>query len=249
MRNKLPDLVAILFAAVLAVVLTACGGGSDPAPESSTTSASAAADDDMTLTLVRHGQSAGNSSGVIITTVPGPDLTDLGREQSKTAAAAFKDRDFDGVYASPMVRTQQTAEPTAADLRMKTVVVDGIQEIPAGDYEGTPEADAAKTYLVAPIKWTEGDLSARMPGAESGEEFQKRVNGAIAKIRDAGSRKPVVFSHSGTITTWTLMNVKDKKGRALPADLLKNTGYVVVKGSLEKGWTLQEWHTAPAGEK
>jgi broad specificity phosphatase PhoE len=54
-------------------------------------------------------------------------------------------------------------------------VLPGLQEIEAGDYEGTPEKDATKGYLVAPIKWVQGDLSARIPGSIDGNEFESRV--------------------------------------------------------------------------
>jgi len=39
----------------------------------------------MTLTFVRHGESEANAAGVIDTSVPGPHLTDLGRQQAEGA--------------------------------------------------------------------------------------------------------------------------------------------------------------------
>lgn len=65
----------------------------------------------MTLTFVRHGESAANAAGVIDTSVPGPDLTDLGREQAVAVADKLAGNKYDGVYASSMVRTQETADP------------------------------------------------------------------------------------------------------------------------------------------
>src|SRR5262245_15492989 len=83
----------------------------------------------MTVTFVRHGESEGNASGLIDTKVPGPPLTgtsadaagpDTGWSQSKAVVAVLGEGndagDYDGVYASTMQRTQQTATPFAAFL-------------------------------------------------------------------------------------------------------------------------------------
>jgi hypothetical protein len=45
-----------------------------------------AASQDITITFVRHGESEGNTSGLIDTTVPGPPLTALGEQQAKAVA-------------------------------------------------------------------------------------------------------------------------------------------------------------------
>ena len=65
----------------------------------------------MTLTFVRHGESEANAAGVIDTSVPGPHLTDLGRQQAEAVADELVGNNYDGVYASSMIRTQETAQP------------------------------------------------------------------------------------------------------------------------------------------
>ena len=54
-------------------------------------------------------KSAGNASGLIDTSVPGPDLSDLGYQQAATVANQLRTNGYDGVYASTMVRAQETA--------------------------------------------------------------------------------------------------------------------------------------------
>jgi bisphosphoglycerate-dependent phosphoglycerate mutase len=129
----------------------------------------------MRVTFVRHGQSYGNVSGNIDTKVPGPVLTPLGQQQAQDIVKVLGDNNYDAIYASTMVRTQQTATPMSQYLGLPIQVLPGLQEIEAGDYEGTPEKDATKGYLVAPIKWVQGDLSARIPGSIDGNEFESRV--------------------------------------------------------------------------
>lgn len=202
-------------------------------------------DELMTVTLVRHGESAGNSSGLIDTSLPGPSLTDLGRAQAQAAAERLADDPFDSVYASTMYRTQETAEPTA-ELHDKTIqILPGIREIPAGDWEGTSEHDLFDTYMAAPLEWISGDRSARIPGSLTGDEFQEQFGSALETVEKNGDRHPVIFAHAGSIMTWTLMNTDGDKS-LFTDDTLGNAGHIVVTGSPTTGWELVEWEAQPA---
>src|SRR5277367_1363499 len=146
------------FAAVVIIAVLAAGC----AP------ARAAGPHTITLTLVRHAQSAGNASGLIDTSTPGPELTAKGWCQATLAAGQLSPNHYDGIYASSMIRTQQTAMPMAQALAEPVSVLPGLREIEAGQYEGQPESSTAQTWLVAPQRWLHGDRSARIPGAVDG---------------------------------------------------------------------------------
>ncbi|ULN35179.1 histidine phosphatase family protein [Mycolicibacterium smegmatis] len=196
----------------------------------------------ITLTLVRHAQSEGNASGLIDTSTPGPPLTALGREQAETAAQKLAaGHTFDGIYASTMIRTQQTAQPLA-DLSSEPVtVLPGLREIEAGIYEGQPEALAGFTYYEAPTRWLQGDRTARIPGSIDGDEFDARFDEAVREIYDSEDTDPVAFSHAGAIMTWVAMNVDNPDLGLLSRHPLGNTGHAVVKGNPTGGWTLVDW--------
>src|SRR5258707_8390991 len=156
----------------------------------------------ITLTLVRHGQSAGNASGLIDTSTPGPELTPKGWCQATLAVGQLAPNHYDGIYASSMIRTQETATPTAQALGEPVTVLPGLREIEAGQYEGTPEADIPQTYFAAPQRWLQGDRSARIPGSVDGNEFEARFDDAVQQIYDSGNLNPVAFSHSAAIQFW-----------------------------------------------
>ncbi|MEN4448290.1 histidine phosphatase family protein [Mycobacterium sp. SM3041] len=223
--------------------------------------------ENMTITFIRHGQSYGNTSGNIDTQVPGPVLTPDGQQQAKDIAAKLGDRNFDAIYASTMVRTQQTATPLSQYLGLPIQVLPGLQEIEAGKYEGTPERAGIFGYLTAPLAWagitvtpppniafnpTTPNLDAFIPSAAdpttglNGHQFEDRVNGALQKIYDNGDRNAAVFSHGGTIMIWTMMNAKnlsaEQKIMLFTQHPLGNTGVVVVEGNPEDGWNLVEWN-------
>jgi broad specificity phosphatase PhoE len=215
-------------AAVLAatVVVGACGGGTPQARS-------------ITLTFIRHAQSEANASGIIDTSVPGPGLSPEGKAQAQQLAHSR--HDFDAVYASTMARAQQTAAPLAAELGKQVEVLQGIQEIPAGWFEGKPVSMDPSTYLLAPADWLRGDLQNGIPGSISGKEFNNQFTAAVNKVYNSGHSKPVVFAHLYSIEYWTLMNVTNAKQTLASTHPLPNTGRVVIKGNPMNGWTLEDW--------
>ncbi|OLP03332.1 histidine phosphatase family protein [Mycolicibacterium porcinum] len=198
----------------------------------------------ITLTFVRHAQSAGNASGLIDSSTPGPALTDLGRTQAVASAQRLASHHYDGIFASTMIRTQQTAQPMADTLHEPVTVLDGLHEVEAGIYEGQPEASAVQTYFAAPEQWLRGDRNARIPGSIDGNEFDARFDGAVQQIYDSGDDNPVAYSHGAAIMLWVQMNVGNPNPQLLMEHPLDNTGYVVIKGNPTDGWTLTDWDGA-----
>ena len=193
----------------------------------------------IVLTLVRHAQSTANAEQVIDTSVPGPDVTALGYGQAADAANQLGVNRYDGIYASPMIRTQQTAAPLSQALDEPVTVLAGLREIEAGQNEGLQEASA--TTFAAPMAWLHGDRTARIPGSINGDEFQARFNDAVRSIYDSGETNPVAFSHGLAIAYWVLMTVKNPD-MALAKNPLPNTAHVVVTGNPTDGWTLANWN-------
>ncbi len=203
--------------------------------------ATAHAERTITVTFVRHAESASNASAVIDTSVPGPDLTAEGVRHAQDAANELSANGYDGIFASTMVRTQETAAPLADALNETVTVLPGLREIEAGRFEGQPMSDVGE-YLSAPMAWLNGDRDARIPGSINGDEFDTRFDDAVESIYDSGDVKPVAFSHSVATMVWVLMNVKNPKTSLLATDPLPNTGHIVVVGSPRQGWTLTDWN-------
>jgi len=98
----------------------------------------------IVLTFIRHAQSGANAAGVIDSSVPGPDITPFGFGQAADAANQLSVNTYDGIYASTMVRTQETAAPLSQALDEPVTVLPGLREIEAGQNEGLPEATAPR---------------------------------------------------------------------------------------------------------
>jgi broad specificity phosphatase PhoE len=222
-------------------------------------SATAWADDgSIVLDFVRHGESGDMTA--INTMVPGPELTATGEQQASDLAIALKHSGIDEIWASTMVRSQETAAPLADELGLSIQPFQaGLNEIDAGIFEGAPTNVGdlplgGALYLLAPALWTLGLTSVPELGSAdaNGIVFDQRVDEAVQTIYAGSSAgdTDAVFSHEGTIAIWTLMNVNNPDFQLVvnelfsTGELLPYTGQVVVDGS-PGDWTLVSWDGAP----
>jgi broad specificity phosphatase PhoE len=200
----------------------------------------------------------------INTMVPGPDLTDVGKAQASDLAGVLQHSNIDEVWASTMVRSQETAAPLAHELGLtiQQPFLSGLNEINAGIFEGAPTNVGdlplgGALYLLAPALWTLGLTSVPELGSTdaNGIVFDQRVDDAVQTIyaNSSAGDTDAVFSHEGTIAIWTLMNVKNPDFALVlnelftKGELLPYTGQVVVSG--EPGdWTLVSWDGTPVPE-
>lgn len=235
----------------------------------------------LTVTFIRHAESQGNASGYIDTSTPGPHLTNDQVNQNGDATGEQQALDwanaqcpsspctkYDALYASTMIRTQETAAPFAAKRGLPVTVLgaydpdnpqqnSGVQEISAGIFEGLPEGEGIGRigYILAPLAWTLGLQFVPIPGGENGLEFNERVTNALTQVEEDtedtngdGKTDAAVFSHGATIMMWTMMNVDNPNLLLIVQHPLNNTDTVVVEKNDDGSWTLKEWAGEEVGE-
>lgn len=219
------------------------------------------ADESIVIDFVRHAQSVDNAAGVIDTAVPGTALSQLGQQQAQAIAKVLAPQGpFGGLFASQLIRTQQTAAPLANLLGMNVQVLPGLNEINAGSYDGLPEFSfQGLLYLLGPLAWALGIPAAPMlaPGSTdpNGLVFDKRFRDALQTIYGNAVTNPVraadgnitevAFSSEFVIEVGTMMNVKNPDPLLMVFDPLPNTGIVVIQGSPQDGWKLISWNGKP----
>lgn len=223
-RSRIWKAASVLAATV---IVGACGGSAQA--------------HSITLTFIRNAQSQANADGVIDTGIPGPSLTAEGKGQAQQLVHQAGHNQFDSVYASEMAEAQQTAGPLASELGKQVEVLNGLQSINAGWYNGKPETMSSSTYMLAPADWINGDVQDSIPGSVSGKQFNDQFTAAIQKIYNSGHHNPAVFSQGTAIMVWTLMNTKNAKTSLLSSHPLPNIGRVVITGNPTDGWTLVDW--------
>jgi hypothetical protein len=217
-------------------------------------------DESIVIDFVRHGESIDNHAGIIDTTPPGTALDATGEGQASDVATAIQNEygtNIAGVFDSQELRTQETAQPlldalsTAAGHTVDATPLSGLNEIPAGAFEGDPTTSLEGIlYLLGPLSWAMGDVLVPDIGDPSinGVTFDESFGGAVQSIYDGtasatGTANDVAFSSEGAIAVWTLMNVNNPDFSVLLQEVeqtegfLPNTGQVVVEGS-PGDWTL-----------
>ncbi|MDP7731927.1 PE domain-containing protein [Mycobacterium sp. TY813] len=212
------------------------------------------------IDFVRHAQSIANAQGWIDTAVPGVSLTALGQQQAAAIAAVLDPpNQYAGIFASELLRTQQTASYLTANPQ----ILAGLNEINAGIYEGLPQiSPAGILYLMGPIAWTLGFPLVPMlaPGSTNvnGIVFNNAFNQSVQAMYNTAMGNPIVSPVTGhitdvaypsafTIEVGTLMNVNNPNPLLLLTHQLNNTSVVVMQGDPKGGWNLVSWDGVPVG--
>ena len=221
-------------------------------------------DGSIIIDFVRHGESIDNNAGIIDTVPPGTALDTTGEGQATAVATAIQNEfgtNIAGVFDSEELRTQQTAQPlldalsTAAGHTVDATTLSGLNEIPAGSFEGDPTTSLEGIlYLLGPLSWAFGDVLVPDVGDPSvnGVTFDESFGGAVQSIYDGtasatGTPTDVAFSSEGAIAVWTLMNVNNPDFSVLLQEVeqtggfLPNTGQVVIEGQ-PGDWTLVSYN-------
>jgi probable phosphoglycerate mutase len=201
----------------------------------------------MRLLLLRHGQTHSNVIGALDTAVPGAPLNELGLRQAAAVPGALVGQEIDAISASTIVRTQQTAEPLAADRGITVAIRDGLREISAGSLEMLSDHESQGVYTATAFAWAKGDLELRMPGGESGHEFFQRYDAAIRDVLDSRAKVVVAVSHGAAIRTWVAARCDNTDGGFAGTHQLDNTGVAVLEGDRVHDWHLVEWQSTPLG--
>ncbi|MGH9056485.1 MAG: histidine phosphatase family protein [Acidimicrobiales bacterium] len=164
--------------------------------------------------LVRHG-STPSTGQVLPGRAAGLHLADSGRQQAQLLAARLVEwappgpdglttrrgrprRRIDAVYASPMERTKETAQPIGSALGLPVQIARGLVECDFGDWTGANLKDLAKLPEWATIQRYPSGF--RFPGGESFASMQARMLDTIADLcsRHRGSAI-VAVSHADPI--------------------------------------------------
>ncbi len=186
--------------------------------------------------VARHGEAVYESE---LLSDAGGWLSPLGRDQARVLAETMAGERIARVWTSDMARAVQTGEIVAGLLGVDVVVRTGLREFGVGDAAGTdgvPDPFAA-TFAA----WLAGDLTARIPGAESGEEVVERYGAVLEEIADQHRGESVlVVSHGGVMSmalSALAHNLALSHSRDLP---MPNCGVVALEADAD-GWVARSW--------
>jgi probable phosphoglycerate mutase len=152
-----------------------------------------------TLFLIRHMPHI-HQGRLHVGRMPEIPLAEGAPERLARLRARMGPERLDAVYASPILRAQQTAAAVAEAAGVQVQTLEGLTEIDAGDWTGKAFADFEDT----PERqaWDSARAFNRTPGGENLLEVQSRMMAAVDRIRaDHPEGRAAVVSHGDPLKT------------------------------------------------
>jgi probable phosphoglycerate mutase len=151
----------------------------------------------MELILVRHGlpERVENDDG----TPADPPLSAAGRQQAERVAQWLARERIERVYASPLRRAVETAQPLAAALSTELRIEPGVSEFDQDAQHYVPLEELKRTDYA---RWRQL-MESGFAGAFDPEVFRANVVRAIESIiGDNRGARVAVVCHGGVINVW-----------------------------------------------
>lgn len=148
----------------------------------------------MELLLIRHALPIRRE---LQSGIADPELSEAGHAQAGHLAEYLASEPLDAIYASPMRRAVQTAEPLAASRGLEIVLVDDVAEMDRNSSEYVPveelkAANDPRWQAMLRGEWSTDE--------ETPAEFRTRVVTAVEQLVEAHSGDRIaVVCHGGVI--------------------------------------------------
>ena len=199
---------------------------------------------EVRLMLVRHAETPSNVRRILDTVLPGPGLTDLGRQQALRLADRFATAKVHAVHASRALRAQETARPLADRHDLEVTVTDGVHEIFVGSLEGAGDLASRRVFDRTYARWLAGDLDVPMPRGETGRAALTRFLSAAHQTLDAVPAGMVVMVSHGALLRLAAAHLSSNvTGNHDTVRHLPNTGVIVLEPApaTVTGWRCAHW--------
>ncbi|PWB55378.1 MAG: hypothetical protein C3F13_04615 [Anaerolineales bacterium] len=191
------------------------------------------------ITLLRHGESEGNSGGVLQGQADYP-LTPAGVEQAETLASSWKSQlfKFDLIVSSPLKRATQTAEIISRYLKIPVEFDPAWKERNYGKLQGTLLKD------IEALTPTVDFFHPYQPIGENGESQVDLYTRACVGLQNV-IRQPdgayLIISHGGILNKamFVVLGITPQGHYNSPVFHFSNTGYAQLRyNSSSRQWAV-----------
>ncbi len=151
------------------------------------------------LFLVRHGATTLSAEDRFAGSRD-VELSDVGRAQVASLAERLATENLAAVFASPMLRTMETARILGAPHGLLPVAIPALREIDHGRWEGLTRGEVESQFADEYVQWEQDPFTFAPRSGESGLSVLAR---SLPAIREIVSTHPggnvAVVSHKATI--------------------------------------------------
>jgi len=150
------------------------------------------------LLLIRHAVNDVMKAKKLAGWMPNVHLNDEGRSQAEAIVERLQGTPIQAIYASPLERTVETAQPLAQARGLEIQSREGLGEVRYGDWTGQSLEELSKLDAWKIVQMYPSGM--RFPGGEAIREMQARIVGELEAIAADHPRDIVaVFSHADVI--------------------------------------------------
>jgi 2,3-bisphosphoglycerate-dependent phosphoglycerate mutase len=151
------------------------------------------------MILVRHGETDWNRELRFQGHVD-VSLNDIGLEQARRLGLRLAGERANALYASDLLRAQQTAQPVGRELRITPISDPALREQSFGVVDGMRVDDIKLQHPQAWQSWLRFDEDFSMPDGESTRQFHERVMEAVQRlVANHPGETLVVVTHGGVL--------------------------------------------------
>lgn len=180
-------------------------------------------------TLMRHGEAESNMLNKIDDTLTTYHLTDRGVAQVRATVQKLKKIKFDFIYASPILRTKETAEIVAEELGTEVCFDDRLQEIHLGEFRGKHPKEYHARFPTYEVKFKN-----RPQGGESLADLRARVMSFIQEIDAKHSGKNIlIISHEYSLWILSTAGVGMDEKEIIAEKLNRGNDFVKTAGTMK----------------
>lgn len=145
--------------------------------------------------LIRHGQTDFNLKGIVQGAGVNSSLNATGLKQAALFYKKYKSFPFEKAFVSTLKRTYESINQFVED-GLPVEHTAALNEISWGEYDGKIDTrDLNSVYWQILKRWEQGDLTAKVAGAESPEEVRERLLPFAKTLLDGKEDNVLVCMH------------------------------------------------------
>jgi probable phosphoglycerate mutase len=154
---------------------------------------------ELRLLAIRHGETAWSRERRFAGSQD-ISLSAAGRHQCEAVARALASLPVAIVYASPLARARESAEPIAAAQGVTVSIESAFREMAFGDWEGLTRDEVARRFPEDYALWRTAPERFARPGSEPLAAVAERVAGGLAELRATHVQETVVLVSHAIVT-------------------------------------------------
>lgn len=148
----------------------------------------------MELYLIRHGETEMNRADVFRGRAD-PPLNQRGLEQAGCLGEGLAGLDFEAFYASPLLRSMQTAEAAARPHRGQVLPLEGFIDVDYGEWSGLRVDEVRSRWPREFALWVGNPAEVVFPGGESLAGVFSRLKEGLLFLRTSHTGNVLVVGH------------------------------------------------------